>query len=281
MAEPVCGSTADHPHRGGPGRGLEVAGVAGPAELAARLRREAGGGAQSRRRAGLPTRPGRAEPRRAAHADRRRRHRRPVQPVVRRAPGRAAARPARARSAATARRRAHGARRRPSVGGPSGGRPRAGRDAVVVGRRPGQRTREPGTDGPRGHAGAAPDRRRPGRQRRPPRRRAGYEAPARAGPPAHRPHRRRRRGGSPAPGGLRGSDGGIRARAALRRRGLDRDHRTPARRRSPQLARTVRPRSSRPTTSPRSVCSPPPTTSDFGCPRTSRSWVTTTAGLRG
>ena len=43
----------------------------------------------------------------------------------------------------------------------------------------------------------------------------------------------------------------------------------------------VRRRSSRPTTSPRSVCSPPPTTSDSGCPRTSRSWVTTTAGLRG
>ena len=51
--------------------------------------------------------------------------------------------------------------------GPSGGRPRAGRHGVGVGRRPGRRTREPGTDGRRGHAGAAPVRRRPGRQRRP------------------------------------------------------------------------------------------------------------------
>ena len=64
-------------------------------------------------------------------------------------------------------------------------------------------------------------------------------------------------------------------------RGLDRGHRTPARRRAPRLARTVRPRSSRRTTSPRSACWPPRTTSDSGCPRTSRSWATTTAGSRG
>ena len=68
MADPRRPS-ADHPHRGGPGRRLEVAGVAGSAELAARLRGEAAGRAQGRRRAGLPTRPGRAQPRRAAHPD--------------------------------------------------------------------------------------------------------------------------------------------------------------------------------------------------------------------
>ena len=61
----------------------------------------------------------------------------------------------------------------------------------------------------------------------------GHAAPARTGPSADRPHRRRGRGGPAAPRGLRGGDGRRGRRTTVRQRGLDRGHRTAGRDRAP------------------------------------------------
>ena len=168
-----------------------------------------------------------------------------------------------------------------ALGGPPGGRTRAGRHPVGVGRRPGQRTRQPAyrrSSRALGSRACPPSIWSPTTTTTAASWRRGTcsnwgtgaspTSSARARWVACVGQATRRR--SPNPGSSRGASPGTGPRPP--------DIGSPP---SSSARPAGRPRSSRRTTSPRSVCWPPRTTSIFGCPRTSRSWATTTAGSRG